>query len=126
MNQNISHALWVIIRIFGLLCIVFALPKAGKLFTYSNYYQIYSEYTHISSKAVEGSPHFDSPENRKRMSYRTEAVTQLSVAGIHLAVLIGLGIYCLAGGRRLHRLLSPPSSELDSNQSEQDNPITRP
>ena len=117
MKKSLSDTLWIIIRVTGLLCVLFSLPFLPKAYSSHHFSELFSEYTHISSVAEEGSPHYNSEKNRQMMHYRSEAMTQMYVALTRFIVLFVLGLYSLIDGRLIHRLLSPPKPKSESNNS---------
>ena len=111
MNKTLSEALWIIIRVIGLLFVLFSLSFLSKAYLSFQFSQLFNEYTHISSIAEEGSPYYDSEENRQKMHYYSESTTQMYVALTRFFVLFVVGVYSLIDGRLIHKLLSPPNKK---------------
>ncbi len=69
---------------------MWSIPFLPRAFSAYHLKDLFNEYTHISSAAEEGSPFFDSEENRQKMHYRSEAETQMLVALTRFIILFGL------------------------------------
>jgi hypothetical protein len=115
-----SHLAWVMVRVIGLVILLYSATRL--IAVVGSVYQAFTLRDHtaivIRSDAPIPDHQKDTPQNRQLVRAHGQAQAAATLNGVLLLVSLAGGLYCLRGGKALHKLLLPPEENEAPKPSE--------